>query len=178
MKFWKLTLLSAIAFFAITTTVLYTACTVDACMELKCKNGGACINGYCNCPSGYEGAQCDQQSYTRFVGTYAGTNSCDQNPAIFDTAVVFLEQLPVNMGVVVYSHRNDSLWRTDTLHGKISGSNILVDDVYVPRYSRHITVSVNVDRMNIYDEEVHLHGNVVVDTTKTICAFYGTRVAQ
>ena len=177
MKFWKLTLLSALAFFAITTTVLYTACTVDACADLKCANGGACISGYCNCPTGYEGAQCDQNTYTKFVGTYVGSTQCNQIPAIFDTATVFLENFPLSMGIALVSHLNDSLWQfNDTLHGTINGSQIIIGDTYLPRFSRHVTVTLNVDRLNIFDQEVHLVGNGIVDTNKQICNFYGTRI--
>jgi len=178
MKFWKLTLLSALAFFAISTIVLHSACTVDNCSDVKCLNGGACIDGFCNCPSGYEGANCSQQSYTRFTGKYAGNTGCDLTPSIFDTAIIYLESLPLNMGVVLLSHKNDTLWRNDTLHGTINGSNIVVADYYAPRFSRHIVVTLDNSKLNIFDQEVHLQGNNVVDTNKSICNFYGQRLSQ
>jgi len=175
MKFWKLTLLSALAFFAISTIVLYSACTVDPCIDLKCANGGACINGYCSCPTGYEGAQCDQMTNTKFLGTYTGNTSCNALPAIFDTAVIYLDQFPLNMGVVFLSHKNDSLWQNDTLHGTINGGAIVIPDFSKPRYSRHVTVTMrSATQVVLYDEEIHVvGGGINVDTQKTVCTFYG-----
>ncbi len=39
--------------------VLYTSCTKDRCAKLACQNGGACVNGYCSCPTGFEGDHCE-----------------------------------------------------------------------------------------------------------------------
>ncbi len=177
MKFWKITLLSTLAFFAISAMVLYSACTVDTCADLKCKNGGACIDGYCSCPAGYEGADCSQLSSAKFVGMYVGNTQCDQTPAIFDTAVIYFEQPPLSMGVIMYSHRTDTTWTSDTLHGTINGANIIIPDYSSNHLNRHVLVTLDNSsgRLNIYDQEDHIHGNIVVDTTKTICNFYGAR---
>ncbi|MCB0696041.1 MAG: calcium-binding EGF-like domain-containing protein [Chitinophagaceae bacterium] len=39
---------------------LYTGCTkTDSCDNISCKNGGTCVNGACNCPTGYTGTLCE-----------------------------------------------------------------------------------------------------------------------
>lgn len=54
-------LLVCSAFFAVT----YTACkkeskTLNPCANLNCLNGGACNNGVCICPTGFEGTYCEK----------------------------------------------------------------------------------------------------------------------
>lgn len=41
---------------------LLSACKKDdLCENIVCLNGGSCVNGSCNCPTGYTGADCSQQ---------------------------------------------------------------------------------------------------------------------
>src|SRR5438046_575325 len=94
MKFWKHTLLSAVAFIGIATTVLYTACEKDSCTDLKCKNGGACAEGFCRCVTGFEGAECELKIANRFIGTYYGYTHCNSDPSILDTLEVYIKNEP------------------------------------------------------------------------------------
>ncbi|MBA3829591.1 MAG: calcium-binding EGF-like domain-containing protein [Taibaiella sp.] len=168
MKFWKQSLLTVFAFFAVASVVLSTSCQPDQCSTVNCMNGGSCANGFCNCPTGYEGTVCDQQSSTKFVGTYYGNTACDQTPSIHDTATVFLQSAPLTMGIArSYYH--------DTLYGTISGSNILVNDYIVNDYSRHLTVTLeNGNKLVVYSQ-VYTNDHVQNITIKTVCNFYGTK---
>lgn len=58
------------------TMVTYTACTKDECKDVVCQNGGTCVTGTCNCPTGYEGTNCETITRDKFVGTYTGTENC------------------------------------------------------------------------------------------------------
>lgn len=51
--------------------VTYTACNKDECKDVTCQNGGTCSDGKCNCPSGFEGSNCETQSRNRFLNNGA-----------------------------------------------------------------------------------------------------------
>ena len=48
------------------------SCTKDPCTGVVCKHGGACIDGNCICPMGYNGTDCGQQIRNQFVGDFVG----------------------------------------------------------------------------------------------------------
>lgn len=48
------------------------SCAKDPCSGVVCKNGGACLDGNCICPMGYNGADCSQQLRVQFVGDFVG----------------------------------------------------------------------------------------------------------
>lgn len=59
------------------TMVTYTACNKDECKDVVCNNGGTCANGSCNCPTGYEGTNCETLSRAKFIGTWSGSDECE-----------------------------------------------------------------------------------------------------
>lgn len=61
------------------TAITYTACTKDECKGVECINGGSCVDGTCACPTGYEGTNCEKLSRDKFIGTWSGTDECDDN---------------------------------------------------------------------------------------------------
>jgi len=42
----------------------------DLCENITCLNEGICNNGDCECPLGFEGATCETESRTKFLGFY------------------------------------------------------------------------------------------------------------
>jgi hypothetical protein len=69
-----ITILSTLAVFS---AVTYTACKKDKCSNVICFNLGACDNGTCLCPVGYEGDRCQTKSRDKFIKTFNGWDTCD-----------------------------------------------------------------------------------------------------
>jgi hypothetical protein len=88
MRFWKHTLITAAAFIGISSTVLYSSCVKDSCERLRCKNGAVCNDEICQCPSGFEGTECEHSFYEKYVGTYDGHTKCNEMAPNIDSAVV------------------------------------------------------------------------------------------
>src|SRR5690606_27327026 len=85
MNNWKSILMAMAGFFAISGMVVLSSCEQDPCTDLLCQNNAACVDGHCQCPTGYEGAECSITSASRFVGSYEGIVRCDQHSAKVDT---------------------------------------------------------------------------------------------
>lgn len=60
-------------------TVLGTACKPDACDKVLCKNNGICDNGFCDCPEGFTGVNCEIKINPCF------TLGCDTLNSVCDT---------------------------------------------------------------------------------------------
>lgn len=76
MKLIRNIALSAFLTIGAFSTMLYTSCNPDACKDVVCNNGGTCLNGTCQCPSGYEGTSCQTVSADAIKGTYTATETC------------------------------------------------------------------------------------------------------
>jgi cellobiose-specific phosphotransferase system component IIB len=167
MKLWKHTLITAIAFFGIAASVLYTSCEKDSCLDLKCHNGGSCAEGFCRCPTGYEGTECEIKSVDKFLGAFYGNNKCNNLPPLTDTIDIFLVGEPNQVKLVQHSRI------TDTLTGTVAPSGI---EITVPTqehdiYKRNISVTMIGPQLKFYFEEI-----ININTSqKNVCYFTGYR---
>jgi EGF-like domain len=77
MNQFKKVLLSAFATVAIFGTTL-VSCTSDPCdpKTIVCANGGTCLDGACQCASGFEGTKCETLSRAKFIGVYNCSDAC------------------------------------------------------------------------------------------------------
>jgi hypothetical protein len=51
-----------ILYFLLPLSLFLTLCKPkDPCEKIVCQNGGACLNGSCSCPTGYEGPACEKE---------------------------------------------------------------------------------------------------------------------
>lgn len=48
----------------------------SGCDKVVCKVSQVCKNGTCFCKDGYEGANCDVYSATKFIGNYTASQNC------------------------------------------------------------------------------------------------------
>lgn len=76
MKNIKSILLASLLTVGTFATVLFSSCDPDACKDIICANGGACTDGTCACPAGYEGVLCETLSRTKFLGVFTGNETC------------------------------------------------------------------------------------------------------
>ena len=59
------------------STVLFLSSCKDECKDVDCQNGGTCVEGTCECASGYEGSECQTQWRDKVVKVWNVTsNSC------------------------------------------------------------------------------------------------------
>ena len=168
MKFWKLTLITFCAFFAISATVLMSSCEKDACTELKCKNGSACTEGFCRCPTGYEGAECEIQTAQRFVGTYYGLNHCDETTSLLDTLDVVLAAQP---NVLRFSLRHNA----ELIEGVADGYRITVPDQPQGNGIRKVAAELTVDRSYGTKMTLFVERDFFISSpgARTVCTFVG-----
>lgn len=67
MKIARTILVAATTALASLSTVSFFACTKVKCSDIVCKNGGACTDGVCSCPSGFAGTFCESVAITAIV---------------------------------------------------------------------------------------------------------------
>lgn len=161
---WKLSLLTFFVFATLSSLVLFSACEKDPCTELKCKNGSACTEGFCRCPTGYEGAECEYKTSWRVIGTFVGYNHCNDLPALNDTLDVRQAAQP---NIVEFSLRRNNA--TEVIRGTVDGYSIIVPDEQVADYLRRVHAVVDHNQINLVIDRGYGPGQ------KTVCNFVGTR---
>lgn len=160
MRFWKHTLITAFAFVGISSTVLYTSCEQDSCIDLKCRNGGSCSEGFCRCKPGYEGSECEYKASEKFIATYYGYTKCNMDAPRIDSIRIREVAVPSTVSVIQYSKF------TDTLRGTVStdGFEILIPD----RNGVHYVAKLDRNQLTFYTEQT-------VNGQLRTCTFLGTR---
>lgn len=78
MKKLKTILLAGVLTAGVFSSAVFTSCNSDACADVVCSNGGACVDGTCACPTGFEGAKCETLSRDKFIGVFNGNETCTQ----------------------------------------------------------------------------------------------------
>ncbi|MCB9192604.1 MAG: hypothetical protein H6602_13155 [Flavobacteriales bacterium] len=61
---------------AAVATIGMVSCDTDACKDVDCGANGTCLEGDCVCETGYEGATCDTEERTKFIGSWNYTDQC------------------------------------------------------------------------------------------------------
>ena len=58
---------------------LSISCNEGPCDGIVCQNNGTCINGVCDCPSGYEGLLCSEITSQKVTGNFNVTYNCSNS---------------------------------------------------------------------------------------------------
>jgi hypothetical protein len=173
MKVWKITFITMLAFFAVGSIVLYSSCERDACLDLKCRNGGACAEGYCRCKTGYEGAECEIMAADKFLGLYIGERTCVGSP-VPDTVLIFLDDYPNKVKMVQFSRKEDTLSGTTGSYSS-EGYDLNFEDYSRGNYRRHSSAKLSPNgfkNLSVYNEYV---ADVTVSNEKEVCNFLGRK---
>jgi hypothetical protein len=91
--------------------VLFFACEKDPCTNQTCLHGGSCGNGVCTCPVGWDGPVCQYRTVQRFLGTFAGSEYCNNGAPVIDSVFVLPDTAvsPLNVKVVLETNKYDTL---------------------------------------------------------------------
>lgn len=167
MNKWKSTLATMLGFFAIAGAVSFSSCEQDPCLDLLCQNSAACINGHCQCATGYEGAECDITAASRFVGSYEGMVRCGDYPAKVDTVLIELVSEPDQI-LIKLGFGNTALL-------SFSGTAKTPESHFMTRVNEdvevHAYLTVDGDLLNIYLETI----DKSIDY-RQVCKFTGRRI--
>lgn len=163
MKFWKHSLITALLFTGVATAVTFTACESDSCLDLVCKNGGSCAEGFCRCPTGFEGTECEHRAAEKFVGIFVGNVECGALPPLRDTIEIFLQQNPNRVYLVQHSKI------TDTFSGIAEGNSLNIPEVSAGDYRHTFNATIEDNRLVYTREEI----TSIANTQKEVCQFIG-----
>jgi hypothetical protein len=163
MKLWKHSLITAFAFIGISTTVVYTSCEKDSCLDLKCKNGGSCADGFCRCQTGFEGTECEIKAATKFLGRFIGNYTCPNTTPLKDTVDIWLQQDPNKVKFVEHSRI------TDTLSGTVTGINLTFSEQSSGVYRKYTTAEVLSNKLTVFVDEIY----DVNTGARKACSFIG-----
>jgi len=88
--------------------IIFSGCKKDPCKNIICENGGICINGACDCETGYTGPSCANQitptkiKITDVVVTRFPASDGGASWDIFDGPDIYFEIF--DGSVLLYSH--------------------------------------------------------------------------
>jgi hypothetical protein len=168
MKNWKSFIITVFSFFALGGMVLFNSCVKDPCTELRCMNGGSCSDGFCQCPTGYEGAECEITAGSRFTGTWAGSVRCNNFPIQADTVRIVLTGSPNYITMNLGSGNTSLLDYSGIAETPETHFVTYVDSVT----EVHTYITVDGGLMELYIQTINKQLN-----TRQNCYFSGVRVS-
>lgn len=162
---------------AIVGVAVLTSCEKNSCDGVTCLNGGSCGSGVCTCPSGFEGAQCETKSITRYLGVYGGYTTCNNGAPTIDTVKV----VPANRGPLTVDVYFQSI-EPKVLQGYVSSNESTYSIVVTNNdsskagsleYLRVFTITLQADRsLKLHKYERNYTNEI--DTFSYSCEFLGT----
>jgi hypothetical protein len=91
-------LLSSVSLLLFAGLLFVSSCKSDPCEEVACQNGGACIEGVCECLPGFVGDSCQFFDPSQYFGTYrAEYTNCFVTS---DNHRVIIEEVPGEGGKI------------------------------------------------------------------------------
>ena len=115
----------AIAGFAFMLLIGFSGCETDLCKDVVCENGGTCFEGDCVCATGYEGTDCSEESRTKFVGAWTGTETCPGGTISFPCTI---STSTAAVTRILFSNFADlnSFSITEQVYGEVNGDAVTI----------------------------------------------------
>ncbi len=174
MKQFKQGFLALMAVLGVSSTLFYTSCEKDSCLDLTCQNGGTCADNFCRCKTGYEGAECEIKLTSRFIGKWSGLYQCSLEsvrdslaPTMRDTMFIFQVAEPDRVGVVFKRMRND------TLRGTVIANEILISDRNTSAGANSYRLTYNGNALNYVNIRTR---DANVPRSQTTCTYTAYKV--
>ena len=145
---FKTILISAFGAMAVFSAVTYSSCEVEKCKSIVCANGGVCSDGFCLCPTGYEGPQCETVNRARYIAPWTVTeNGSITDAAQYSISIVAgdnISELKIKnfrnllVGLVKAYVQGDTLYIPQQVvdSQEVIGTGILEDDKFYGRYGK------------------------------------------
>lgn len=115
----KIAVLTAMTTIALFSLIAIQSCkkedsNTDLCNGVSCLNGGNCINGICNCPTGYTGVHCENKAVTSII-----LNNNTFTPITINHNSI-IQTIPVGSSITYTGNYGDAFSSTATTFGKTS----------------------------------------------------------
>ncbi|MES2478777.1 MAG: hypothetical protein V4561_06810 [Bacteroidota bacterium] len=175
MQFLKKIILSTTSVFTLSTALFLSSCAPkNSCDTLVCKNGGTCAADFCNCPTGFDGPECQNKITDRYIGTYSGfTDPRNGQPTHIDTVDVYTSSDPLTLSVVrrrrydlIYSgiieNKTNSILISDIISGnRRSIINVTVKAPTSVSTKRTLNMNVEEYESGVKKEELTFNGQLI-----------------
>lgn len=125
MKKLKTILLAGVLTAGVFSSAVFTSCNSDACADVVCSNGGACVDGTCACPVGYEGTKCETESRTKFAKSWACNDVTGSSPALVYNCVISAGSAANVTSVIISKTFSDNFF-VNNVNATVSGSTITI----------------------------------------------------
>ena len=168
MKSLKSLLIASVRFFGISALVLSSSCEQDPCLDLDCKQGASCSEGFCQCPVGYEGSECEITAASRFVGKYVGISQCNQDPQKTDTATIVLDKDPNKVILRIGMGRTSVI----SYGGIASTPEIQFEEINDGAVAVHPAATVDGNQLTVSVE------TRVANNQRSMCKFVGVKIEE
>lgn len=133
-------------------------------MDLDCKNG-ACVEGLCQCETGWEGAECDIPASSRFIGSWSGSFRCDNFPIQPGQVSISLLSAPNEIRLKI-PYGNTII----SIDGTAATPETHISTYIDPDVEVHAYVTVDGDQIYVYLQTIDKQIN-----HRQICRFTGHR---
>lgn len=75
------------------------SCNTDKCKDVVCQNDGTCLEGVCDCATGYEGEFCETKANAKWVGTWGVNETCNGTAGSPYSVIVTASTNPSNISM-------------------------------------------------------------------------------